>query len=69
MKQRPMCPIHVFSSLTVLLDDGSGYCGACRVRVHPYKAEQPTPGHLTMVQVQSVVAQTTPKKRATKKGK
>ena len=68
-EKRSNCPIRVFSSLTMLLGDGSGYCGACRARVHPYKTEQPTPEHLTMTQVQSVVAQTTTKKRATKKGK
>lgn len=68
MIKRPKCPIHVFSLLTMVLDDGSGYCGACRARVQPHKVEEPKPNRLTAAQARSV-AKPALKKRATKKGK
>jgi hypothetical protein len=68
VSRRPKCPIHVFSSLIIVLDDGSGYCGACRARVQPHKVEEPKPNRLTAVQAR-LGAKPALKERATKKGK
>lgn len=52
----------------MVLDDGSGYCGACRARVQPPRVEESMPNRLTAAQTRPI-AKPALKKGVTKKGK